>query len=71
MITTKNKFGLLYSIDDKPSLIDDEGNNYWHKDGKVHREKDLPAIIMNNGDKYWIIENKLERSDGLLYIYIG
>jgi hypothetical protein len=44
MITTKNKFGLLHSLDDKPSLIDN-GDLYWHKDGKLHGDNDLPSII--------------------------
>jgi antitoxin component YwqK of YwqJK toxin-antitoxin module len=54
MITTKNKFGLLHSVNDKPSLIDDEGNKFWHKDGRLHRDNiDLPYIEMSNGDKYY------------------
>jgi hypothetical protein len=62
MITTKNKFGLLHSIDDKPSLIDN-GDLYWHKDGKLHGDNDLPSIIMNNGDKYWHINGVPSRLD--------
>jgi antitoxin component YwqK of YwqJK toxin-antitoxin module len=62
MITTKNKFGLLHSLDDKPSIIDN-GDLYWHKDGLLHRDNDLPSIIMNNGDKYWHINGEPSRSD--------
>jgi hypothetical protein len=62
MITTKNKFGLLHSYDDKPSLIDN-GDLYWHKNGKLHGDNDLPSIIMNNGDKYWFHDGVPFRSD--------
>jgi antitoxin component YwqK of YwqJK toxin-antitoxin module len=62
MITIKNKFGLLHSIDDQPSIVDN-GNLYWHRDGKIHRENDMPSIIMNNGDKYWYINGVPSRSD--------
>jgi hypothetical protein len=62
MITTKNKVGLLHSIDDQPSLIEKE-NIYWHKDGLLHRNNDLPSIIMNNGDKYWHINGVPSRLD--------
>jgi hypothetical protein len=65
METTKNKFGLLHSIDDKPSLIDDEGNQYWYKDGKIHRNNDLPSIIMNNGDLYWYKDGLLHRDNDM------
>jgi hypothetical protein len=37
MITTKNKIGLLHSIDDQPSLIDDNGDKYWHINGVAFR----------------------------------
>jgi hypothetical protein len=63
MITIKNKFGLLNSIDEEPSLIDDIGNKYWHINGKIHRDNDMPSIIMNNGDKYWHINGVPSRSD--------
>jgi antitoxin component YwqK of YwqJK toxin-antitoxin module len=62
METTKNKFGLLHSLDDKPSLIDN-GDLYWHKDGKLHGDNDLPSIIMANGDKYWHIYGIPSRLD--------
>jgi antitoxin component YwqK of YwqJK toxin-antitoxin module len=62
METTKNKFGLLHSYEDKPSLTYN-GDLYWHKDGLLHRDNDLPSIIMNNGDKYWHINGEPSRSD--------
>jgi hypothetical protein len=62
MIFIKNKLGLLHSLDDKPSLIDN-GDLYWHKDGKLHGDNDLPSIIMNNGDKYWHINGVPSRLD--------
>jgi antitoxin component YwqK of YwqJK toxin-antitoxin module len=70
MIFIKNKLGLLHSIDDKPSLIDDDDNKYWHKDGRLHRDNDLPAIIMGNGDKYWYINGAPSRLDNIDLPYI-
>jgi hypothetical protein len=60
MIATKNKFGLLNSYNDQPSLIEN-GNLYWHKDGLLHRDNDLPSMIMNNGDKYWYTNGNIGR----------
>jgi antitoxin component YwqK of YwqJK toxin-antitoxin module len=62
MITTKNKFGLLHSFDDQPSIINN-GDLYWHKDGLLHRDNDMPSIVMNNGDKYWYINGVQSRLD--------
>jgi hypothetical protein len=69
MITTKNKFGLLHSLNDQPSLIDDIGNKYWHKAGKIHRENDQPSII-DNGDLYWYKDGLLHRDNDLPSIII-
>jgi hypothetical protein len=62
MKTIKNKFGLLHSYNDKPSLIDN-GDLYWHKNGLLHRDNDMPSIIMNNGDNYWHINGVPNRLD--------
>jgi hypothetical protein len=79
MITTKNKFGLLHSYDDQPSLIDDNGNKYWHINGVPSRlDISLPYIEMSDGEKHYRlinggykIINKLEEKwcnkDGLLH----
>jgi hypothetical protein len=53
MMTTKNKFGLLHSYDDQPSLVDDNGSLFWHENGKLHRVNGLPCIEMINGDHYY------------------
>ena len=39
------------------------GNKYWYKDGKLHRE-DGPAVIFKNGDQQWYKEGRLHREDG-------
>jgi hypothetical protein len=58
MITTKNKLGLLHSIDDQPSLIDDDGNKYWHINGVPSRLNiSLPYAEMSNGEKYYKLKN--------------
>ena len=33
--------------------IDRFGNQFWFKDGKLHRDRDLPAIVGWDGDKSW------------------
>jgi hypothetical protein len=66
MITTKNKFGLLDSLDDKPSVVDDDGNRYWHTNGKLVRNNGLPAIEMVNGNKFFYKEDK---DNGNIYLY--
>ena len=43
--------------------VDENGNQYWFKDGKRHRE-DGPAIIYANGDQYWYRNGKRHREDG-------
>jgi hypothetical protein len=42
-----NNKGLLNSFNDQPSLIDDEGNKYWHKDGRFRRDNNLPYVEMS------------------------
>jgi hypothetical protein len=39
------------------SEIDEDGNKWWSKDRKLHRE-DGPAIEYSNGDNEWYINDK-------------
>lgn len=41
------------------------GDQYWHQNGKRHRDYDLPAIIMLNGNQFWYKYGKLHRDNGL------
>ena len=43
--------------------VDDNGNNFWYRNNKLHRE-DGPAIEDANGDKHWYLNGKLHREDG-------
>jgi antitoxin component YwqK of YwqJK toxin-antitoxin module len=44
---------------------DDHGNEYWYKNGKLHRDNDLPALIYKDGDKLWYKNDKLHRDNDL------
>jgi hypothetical protein len=62
MITTKNKIGLLHSIDDQPSLIDDNGDKYWHINGEPNRsDLSLPYFEKSDGEKHYRLENGEKR----------
>jgi hypothetical protein len=37
------------------------GDQYWFKDGKLHRDGDRPAVICANGNRYWYKDGKLHR----------
>ena len=39
------------------------GDKYWYKEGKYHRE-DGPAVERANGNKEWWFEGELHRLDG-------
>jgi hypothetical protein len=42
--------------------IDSNGDKYWYKYGKLHRDHDLPAIIRKNGTKIWYQNGLKHRS---------
>jgi antitoxin component YwqK of YwqJK toxin-antitoxin module len=45
--------------------IDERGDEYWYKNGKLHRDNDLPAIIFSNGYQGWYKNGKLHRDNDL------
>jgi hypothetical protein len=54
---TRNiKLKLLETYENK------NGNQYWYKNGKYHRDNDLPALIRVNGDQLWF-KNGLQHRD--------
>jgi hypothetical protein len=57
-----------HSIDDLPA-INSYGDQWWFKEGQLHRDGDLPACILANGDQEWYKEGKCHR-DGDLPAYI-
>jgi hypothetical protein len=53
-----------HSVDDLPE-IDSNGDQYWYKEGKRHRDGDLPAVIYSDGNQHWYKEGKLHRDGDL------
>jgi hypothetical protein len=53
-----------HSVFDEPSYIDEDGNMYWYKFDKIHRDNDLPAIVMKNGIKHWFQDGVHKRNNG-------
>ncbi len=45
--------------------IDDLGDKYWSKNGKLHRDNDLPAVESTNGTKCWYQHGKIHRDNDL------
>jgi hypothetical protein len=41
------------------------GNQFWYKNGKQHRDNDLPASICVNGSQHWFINGKIHRDNDL------
>ena len=50
------------------SYVDANGDQYWYKDGKRHRE-DGPAAILANGNQFWFKYGNRHREDGPSVIY--
>jgi hypothetical protein len=46
-------------------IINDDGDEIWHKEGKRHRDNDLPAVIYFNGSKFWYKKGQLHRENDL------
>ena len=44
-------------------IIDNNGNKFWFKDDKLHRE-DCPAIEFVSGNKQWFKNDEWHRLDG-------
>ena len=44
-------------------IIDKNGDKFWYKEGKCHRD-DGPAVEWTDGSKYWYKEGKCHRDDG-------
>lgn len=41
------------------------GDRFWTKDGKYHRDGDLPAIVYADGTKQWYVNGKRHRDGNL------
>lgn len=64
--TDNHMFGQLHSINDLPAIVfAKNGEMYWYKYDKRHRDNDLPAIIYADGSKYWYEHDELHRDNDL------
>jgi len=50
--------------------IDAEGNKYWYKNEKIHKDGG-PAIEYANGNQAWYQEGKLHRLDGTAIVCLS
>ena len=44
---------------------DSYGNEYWYRNGELHRENDLPAAILSDGTQYWCKNGDFHRENDL------
>lgn len=44
-------------------VVDNDGNKFWYKNDKLHRDDDLPAYIGNNGMQEWYKNGTLDRDN--------
>ena len=51
-------------------VIKANGTQYWHKNGKLHRENG-PAILYPDGLQYWYKNDKLHCEDGPAVLYVS
>jgi len=56
--------GLIHSTT-QPALVMKNGDEYWYRNGKLHRNGDEPAVTKVNGDRYWYQNGKLHRDNNL------
>jgi hypothetical protein len=56
--------GLMHSFNDLPAKIDNDGDQYWYCNGKLHRDN-KPAVICAGGNQYWYQHDKLHRNNDL------
>ena len=48
---------LIFNIDDEQEITYEDGDKYWHLNGKLHRT-DGPACEYSNGHKSWYLNGK-------------
>jgi hypothetical protein len=59
-----NEDDQLHRENDKPALVYKNGNQFWFKNGKRHRENG-PAVIYHNGSQYWYLKGRRHRDGDL------
>lgn len=58
---------LLNSINDEPAYINDNGTEFWLKDGVQHRENG-PAIMDKGKGNFWYLNGKMYSFEDFLEI---
>lgn len=51
--TERRLNGLLHSVDDKPAIEYEGGDQYWYLHGKLGRESGKPPIIFLHGGDFY------------------
>jgi len=51
-----------------PAFMNDVGDSFWYKEGKLHRLKE-PAVILHNGQQEWYQDDLRHNEDGPAIIY--
>ncbi len=46
-------YGNFHSIDDRPAIVYNDGEQTWYRHGKLHRDNDKPAVITTEVQKYY------------------
>ena len=46
-------------------IISKDGDQYWYKNEKKHRDNDLPAVITSDGDQFWMKNGLCHRDNDL------
>lgn len=54
----------LHGVGDLPAIMFSNGDNYWYKEGKRHRDGGNPAVEKVNGDKEWWKDGVRHRDGG-------
>ena len=50
---------LLHRGGDLPAMVDEIGNQFWYRDGRLHRGGDEPAVVHASGARFWYKEGEL------------
>ena len=58
-----NANGKRHRDNDKPAVVEINGQKEWWVNDEIHRENDKPAIIWADGTKIWLDKGKLHRDN--------
>ena len=64
MIYCKDFWEIHNTPDKNGCYINEDGDKWYYKNNKVHRDGDLPAMEFSNGDKSWLRNGLRHRIGG-------